>query len=149
MGAWEALRKLGRRRPLTRPRLGSQQRPLDRQELQRENKQLREETERLRQEVIESEKKVAESERRIADCEKQIADLERQLAGRQKDSTNSSKPPSSDGPAAARRLKPSRCRGRRKPGGQKGHPGRHRELQPPERVDHYSACGLAIGIATN
>jgi len=122
----------GGRRPLKRPRLGSQQRLLNRQELQRENQQLREANERLRREV-------AESEQRIADQEKQIADLERQLAGRKKDSTNSSKPPSSDGPAAARRLKPARCRGRRKPGGQKGHPGRHRELQPPERVDETVA----------
>ena len=99
MGAWKALQKLGRRRPLKRPRLGSQQRPLNRQELQRENNQLREEIERLRQ-------KVTESEKQVADCEEQIADLERQLAGRgalwAKDSTNSSKPPSSDGPAAAR-----------------------------------------------
>jgi len=150
MGAWKALRKLGRRRPLKRPRLGSQQRPLNRQELQRENKQLREENERLRKKVTESEKQVADCEKQvadcekqIADCEKQIADLERQLAGRgalwAKDSTNSSKPPSSDGPAAARRLKPARCRGRRKPGGQKGHPGRHRELQPLERVDEIVA----------
>jgi transposase len=129
-------------RPLKRLRLGSQRRPLNRQELQRENKRLREENERLRREVAESEKKVAESEQQIADREKQIAnqekliaDLERQLAGRKKDSTNSSKPPSSDGPAAARRWKPARCRGQRKPGGQKGHPGRHRELQPLERVD--------------
>ena len=145
MGAWNVLQKLGRRRPLKRPRLGSQQRPLNRQELQRENRQLREENERLRQ-------KVTESEKQVADCEKQIADLERQLAGRKKDSTNSSKPPSSDGPAAARRLKPSRCRGRRKPGGQKGHPGRHRELQPLERVDETVAvlppdcrhCGHAL-----
>ena len=132
MGAWNVLQKLGRRRPLKRPRLGSQQRPLNRQELQRENRQLREENERLRQ-------KVTESEKQVADCEKQIADLERQLAGRKKDSTNSSKPPSSDGPAAARRLKPSRCRGRRKPGGQKGHPGRHRELQPLEGVEETVA----------
>ena len=139
MGAWEALQKLGRRRPLKRPRPGSQQRPLKRQELQRENKQLREENERLRQKVTESEEQIADCEKQIADCEKQIADLERQLAGRKKDSTNSSKPPSSDGPAAARRLKPSRCRGRRKPGGQKGHPGRHRELQPLERVDETVA----------
>src|SRR5674476_1016635 len=65
----------GGRRPLKRPRLGSQQRLLNRQELQRENQQLREENERLRREV-------AESEQRIADQEKQIADLERQLAGR-------------------------------------------------------------------
>jgi transposase len=128
----------GRRLPKG-PRLGSPQRLLNRQELQRENKQLREEIERLRRKVTESEKKVAESEQQIADREKQIADLERQLAGRKKDSTNSSKPPSSDGPAAARRLKPARCRGRRKPGGQKGHPGRHRELQPLERVDETVA----------
>ena len=72
---------------------------------------------------------------KVAEFEKRIADLERQLAGRMKDSTNSSKPPSSDGPAAARRLKPAGCRGRRKPGGQPGHPGRHRELVPPEGVD--------------
>jgi transposase len=145
MGAWEALQKLGRRRPLRRPRLGSQQHPLNRQELQRENDQLREENERLRQ-------KVTESEKQVADCEKQIADLERQLAGRKKDSTNSSKPPSSDGPGAARRVKPARCRGRRKPGGQKGHPGCHRELQPLERVDKTVAvlpsdcrhCGQAL-----
>jgi transposase len=89
----------------------------------------------LRRKVEELERKVAEQDKQIADAEKQIADLERQLAGRKKDSTNSSKPPSSDGPAAARRQKPARCRGRRKPGGQKGHPGRHRELEPPERVD--------------
>jgi transposase len=135
MGARVLQNPAGGGRPSKRPRLRSQRHPLNRQELQRENKQLREEIERLRREVIESEKKVVESEKQIAEREKQIADLERQLAGRKKDSTNSSKPPSSDGPAAARRLKPARCRGRRKPGGQKGHPGRHRELQPLERVD--------------
>ena len=136
-------------RPSKRPHLGSQRHSLTPQDLQRENKQLREEIEGLRRKVAESEKQVAESEKQIADQEKQIADqekqianqekeiadLERQLAGRKKDSSNSSKPPSSDGPAAARRLKPARCRGRRKPGGQKGHPGSHRTLEPLERVD--------------
>ena len=130
---------------LERPRLGSHQRPLNQQELRRENKQLQEENEQLR-------RKVAESEQVIAERDKQIADLERQLAGRKKDSTNSSKPPSSDGPAAARRLKPARCQGHRKPGGQKGHPGRHRELQPLEQVDETVAvlpsgcrhCGQAL-----
>jgi transposase len=120
MGAWKALQRL-RRRPPKRPRSTCQQRPPSREELQREIERLREENERLRQKVTEA--------------EKQIADLERQLAGRKKDSTNSSKPPSSDGPAAARRLKPAHCRGQRTPGGQKGHPGRHRELEPLERVD--------------
>ena len=128
MGARKALQKLGRQRPLRRPGSACRQHPASREELQREVERLQEENERLRQ-------KVAESEKQIADCQKQIADLERQLAGRKKDSTNSSKPPSSDGPAAARRLKPAHCRGRRKPGGQPGHPGRHRELEPPERAD--------------
>ena len=129
-------------RPSKRPHLGSQRHSLTPQDLQRENKQLREEIEGLRRKVAESEKQIADQEKQIADQEKeianqekQIADLERQLAGRKKDSTNSSKPPSSDGPAAARRLKPARCRGRRKPGGQKGHPGSHRTLEPLERVD--------------
>jgi len=124
MGAWKALQRL-RRRP---PQSAAERRPGTWEALQRENQRLRKEIERLRE-------KVAESEKEIADRDKKIADLERQLAGRKKDSTNSSKPPSSDGPAAARRLKPARCRGRRKPGGQNGHPGRHRELEPPERVD--------------
>jgi transposase len=103
--------------------------------LRRENQRLRRKVSELEREVAEKDKQIADAEKQIADAEKQIADLERQLAGRKKDSTNSSKPPSSDGPAAARRLKPARCRGRRKPGGQNGHPGRHRELEPPERVD--------------
>lgn len=127
MGAWKALQGL-RRRPPRQPRSAAEQHPRTREELQRENGRLRKEIERLRE-------KVAESEKEIADRDKKIADLERQLAGRKKDSTNSSKPPSSDGPAAARRLKPTHCRGRRKPGGQEGHPGRHRELEPLERVD--------------
>jgi len=127
MGAWKALQRL-RRRPPRPPRSAAEQRPHTREELQREIERLRKELERLRE-------KVADSEKQIADRDHKIADLERQLAGRKKDSTNSSKPPSSDGPAAARRLKPAHCRGRRKPGGQKGHPGRRRELPPLERVD--------------
>lgn len=96
-----------------------------REELQRKNERLQREIERLREQ--------------IRDRDKQIADLERQLAGWKKDSTNSSKPPSSDGPAAAQRLKAVRCRGRRKPGGQKGHPGWYRELVPAERVTQIVA----------
>ena len=126
MGAWKALRKI-RRRPKPHPPSCSHGSP-SREALQREN-------ERLQRRVEELEHKVAEQDQQLSDSEKQIADLERQLAGRRKDSTNSSKPPSSDGPAAARREKPAHCRGRRKPGGQKGHPGRHRELEPLERVD--------------
>jgi transposase len=111
-------------------------------ELRRENERLRRKVSELEREVADKDKQLADAQkqisdaqRQIADAQEQIADLERQLAGRKKDSTNSSKPPSSDGPAAARRQKPARCRGRRKPGGQEGHPGHHRELEPVERVD--------------
>ncbi len=96
---------------------------------------LQRENEDLQRKVAEKEQQIADQQKQIDDQGKKIADLERQLAGRKKDSTNSSKPPSSDGPAAARRQKPARCRGRRKPGGQAGHAGRHRELEPLERVD--------------
>ena len=106
---------------------------------QRGEEEVRRENERLRRKVSELEREIAEKDRQIAEADRQIADLERQLAGRKKDSTNSSKPPSSDGPAAARRSKPKRCRGRRKPGGQKGHPGHHRKLEPLDRVDRIVA----------
>ena len=106
---------------------------------QRGEEEVRRENERLRRKVSELEREIAEKDKQIAEADRQIADLERQLAGRKKDSTNSSKPPSSDGPAAARRSKPARCRGRRKPGGQKGHPGHHRKLEPLDRVDRIVA----------
>src|SRR5436305_11728093 len=61
-----------------------------------------------------------------------VADLERRLG---LDSSNSSKPPSSDGPGqASRRTRSLRDRGLKKPGGQPGHPGKH--LKRSERVDH-------------
>ena len=93
-----------------------------------ENERLRQENEKLREKVVEQEKQ-------IADAEKQIADLERQLAARKQNSTNSSKPPSSDGLAGEPREGGRRKKSRRQPGGQKGHPGAHRALAPAERVN--------------
>ena len=64
-----------------------------------------------------------------------IDELERKVAYLTKDSSNSSKPPSSDGPASmpeSRRPKKSR---KRRPGGQPGHKGHKRELIPTEDVD--------------
>ena len=101
--------------------------PPSREQLHRENERLLRENEELR-------RKVAERERQIADAEKQIADLERQLAGRKRNSTNSSKPPSSDGLAGEQRPRGRKHKSKRKPGGQPGHPGHHRPLVPSAEV---------------
>lgn len=97
--------------------------------------QLQQENERLRRELEELRRKIAEREKQIADAEKQIADLERQLALRKQNSTNSSKPPSSDGLAGEPRQRGRRKKSRRKVGGQPGHRGAHRPLVPADRVD--------------
>lgn len=101
--------------------------PPRREELQRENERLQRENEELR-------RKVAERDKQIADAEKQIADLERQMAMRGRNSTNSSKPPSSDGLAGAPRPRGRRQKSKRNPGAQPGHPGHHRQLVPTAEV---------------
>lgn len=100
-----------------------------------ENERLRRVVERLRHQLTEQAEQIAEKQRQIADAEKQIADLERQLALRKQNSTNSSKPPSSDGLAGASRPRGRPKKSRRKVGGQPGHPGKHRPLLPAEKVD--------------
>jgi transposase len=65
----------------------------------------------------------------ILALEARIRELEARLAS---NSTNSSRPPSSDPPGTAR---PKKKRSGKRRGGQKGHPGHHRSMLPPERVD--------------
>src|SRR6266550_4002007 len=74
-------------------------------------------------------------QKKIAEQEKQITDLERQLALRKRNSTNSSKPPSSDGLAGEQRPRGRKHKSQRKPGGQPGHPGHHRPLIPTAEVN--------------
>src|SRR6478672_2271031 len=66
----------------------------------------------------------------IARLETRVAELEDRLAA---NSSNSSTAPSAD-PLWAPRYTPKKPTGR-PPGGQKGHPGHHRTLLPPDRVD--------------
>jgi len=71
----------------------------------------------------------------VAALQARVAELERKIALLGRDSSNSSKPPSSDALAAkpkARRPKKSKKRTR---GGQPGHKGKNRDLVPVDEVD--------------
>jgi hypothetical protein len=105
-------------------RAGAKSRPYSPEQLQQQIERLRRENEELR-------RKVAERDQQMADAEKQIADLERQLALRKRNSTNSSKPPCSDGLAGDQRPRGRPDKSKRKPGGQPGH---HRPLVPSAEV---------------
>src|SRR5450759_5819850 len=106
-----------------------------REQLRRENERLRQENEQLKRQNTEQQKQIANAEEQIANAEEQIADLERQLAARKKNSTNSSKPPSSDGLAGEQRPRHRHRKSKRKAGGQPGHMGQDRPLDPePDRI---------------
>ena len=72
----------------------------------------------------------AKLERRLAELERKLAELEARL---KQNSSNSSKPPSSDPPWS--KTTPAKESSGRKPGGQPGHEGHHRERLPAERVN--------------
>lgn len=97
-------------------------------DLARENK-------RLRRELADKEQQIRKLAEEVAEQRKQIADLERQLALRKQNSTNSSKPPSSDGLAGEPRERSRRKKSRRQAGGQVGHRGAHRPLLSVTQVD--------------
>src|SRR5271168_5061866 len=68
---------------------------------------------------------------RIAALQARVRELEERLG---QNSTNSNKPPSSDGPAVKRR--PPQPKGQRPKGGQKGHPRHTRPLLTPDHTEH-------------
>src|SRR6266566_2869986 len=103
--------------------------------LRRELERLLEKVQKRSERIAELEKELADAQKKIAEQEKQITDLERQLALRKRNSTNSSKPPSSDGLAGEQRPRGRKHKSQRKPGGQLGHPGHHRPLIPTAEVD--------------
>lgn len=76
--------------------------------------------------------KLLEMSARISALEQQIRELEKKIASLSTNSTNSSKPPSSDGPKVVR---PKKRKSSRSPGGQKGHKGFWREILPAEEMD--------------
>ena len=74
-------------------------------------------------------------EKRLAEAERQIQELRARL---DQNSTNSSRPPSTD-PIGVKRKPPAPPSKRRR-GGQKGHQRRMRALVPPERVASVTDC---------
>jgi transposase len=78
---------------------------------------------------------VAGLEQQIAELKRQVQDLKARL---DQNSTNSSRPPSTD-PIGVKR-KPPAPPSRKRRGGQKGHPRRMRALVPPERVGSVTDC---------
>src|SRR5208283_1238847 len=79
-------------------------------------------------------------------------ELERKVAMLTTDSSNSSKPPSSDGPQTKLRPRPAKKSKKRNPGGQPGHKGTNRSLIPVEEVKEViplfpaacKRCGAAL-----
>ena len=80
-----------------------------------------------------------------------VAELERRL---NLDSSNSSKPPSSDGLSKKPRTESLREKGKRKPGGQTGHPGQTLKMSATpdlvvvQAVTHCGSCGIDLGAAS-
>ena len=93
---------------------------------------------------------IAAQAEQIAALTARVADLERRLG---LDSSNSGKPPSSDGLNKPARVRSLREPSGKAPGGQKGHPGDTlRQAQIPDVViDHYpqacDRCGMALAAA--
>ena len=93
---------------------------------------------------------IAGLQARVAELEAKAADLRRRLG---LNSTNSSKPPSTDGPFARPAPRSQRRRSGRKPGGQPGHPGANLERVacPDVIVEHRPAvccdCGADLADA--
>ena len=120
-------------------------------QLERRVEQLERELERLRQEAAEKDGQLKDQQERIDKQQGEIAGLERQLAARKRNSTNSSKPPSSDGMAGKQRRRCSpRKKSGRKPGGQPGHTGHERaRAENPDRIEEVlpqecKHCGTAL-----
>jgi transposase len=70
---------------------------------------------------------------RVESLSQQVSTMEKKIASLSTNSTNSSKPPSSDGPGVSR---PKKEKSPRSQGAQKGHKGHKRELRPVSEMDH-------------
>ena len=104
-------------------------------------KRLLEENRALRAENATLKAQLAELLVRVAHLENRIAELEAENARARKNSSNSSKPPSSD-IVKPPRPSPPKGQKKRKRGGQPGHPKHERAALPPEKVDQVHSYTL-------
>jgi DNA repair exonuclease SbcCD ATPase subunit len=93
---------------------------------------------------------IKEQEARIAGLEAQIVELKATIARLQKDSRNSSKPPSSDIVKPKAEAQKNNHGKPLKTGGQKGHKKHERKPFPPDQVDQFievtlDACPVCGG----
>jgi Family of unknown function (DUF6444) len=126
------------------------------QRVEQDNQRLRQQNQHLQRQVEEFQEELGDKDKALADRDKRIADLERQLAARKRNSTNSSKPPSSNGLAGTQRRRCSpRKKSGRKPGGQPGHMGHDRQpVEKPDRIEEVlpqkcKHCGTALPQASD
>ena len=78
---------------------------------------------------------------KLLEYDTENAALKEKIAGLERNSRSSSKPPSTDSIRdRQQRDSPPKNSKRRKAGGQPGHPGKHRELLPVDRVDAVIPC---------
>jgi transposase len=97
-------------------------------------------SERLAERVAQQDAEIALLKAQLARALERIAQLERQLAAARKNSSNSSRPPSSD---LVKPPKPPRKDGqKRQRGGQPGHEQHLRSPFPPAAIDHVAAYTL-------
>ena len=91
-------------------------------------------------------KKIEELEARSPEWERKYSELEAKLAAKNKDSNNSSNPPSKDPPGTQRKY-PKRNKTDRKPGAQKGHQGKSKsfEKEPDIVQTHEPTSCLECG----
>jgi len=94
--------------------------------------------------IEELERLVAEQVAMIEKLLRRVEELERKLAAAQKDSSNSSKPPSSDIVKKPKGKGRGKRTGKRKPGGQKGHPKHERPPFLPDELDDAWEYTLSI-----
>lgn len=120
--------------------------------------QRNDEADRLRRQVEKLKRDLEQAGERIAEQQEEIRKLEKELAEARRNSTNSSKPPSSDGLAGPQRVrgrKPGvKCK--RRAGGQIGHAGHYRKPVEAAKVSQTievlpkqcSRCGHGFAAGT-